>query len=163
MFPTLSQSIGPDPPTRMPDVNECEEDGACDEGYRCVNIEGSYECIAVVKNYPTYVPLLVRKLVAKSFTLKLFGEGKCTNVYCSGFFPYTLRIGTIRPQQTNPTARQERRLKRVRPVSGVIMISAWVSLLYDMNCLLYIRALGYFAVGEIPSYVHIPVSGVYST
>nr|XP_040234609.2 fibulin-1 isoform X2 [Anopheles coluzzii] len=35
------------------DVNECEEDGACDEGYRCVNIEGSYECIAVVKNYPT--------------------------------------------------------------------------------------------------------------
>uniref|UniRef100_A0A182T5B0 EGF-like domain-containing protein n=1 Tax=Anopheles maculatus TaxID=74869 RepID=A0A182T5B0_9DIPT len=35
------------------DINECEEDGACDEGYRCDNIEGSYECIAVVKIYPT--------------------------------------------------------------------------------------------------------------
>ncbi|XP_052902971.1 latent-transforming growth factor beta-binding protein 4 [Anopheles moucheti] len=35
------------------DINECEEDGACDEGYHCVNIDGSYECIAVVKNYPT--------------------------------------------------------------------------------------------------------------
>uniref|UniRef100_A0A182N3D6 EGF-like domain-containing protein n=1 Tax=Anopheles dirus TaxID=7168 RepID=A0A182N3D6_9DIPT len=35
------------------DVDECEEEGACDEGYLCVNIEGSYECVAVVKNYPT--------------------------------------------------------------------------------------------------------------
>uniref|UniRef100_A0A8W7JRU8 EGF-like domain-containing protein n=1 Tax=Anopheles albimanus TaxID=7167 RepID=A0A8W7JRU8_ANOAL len=34
------------------DINECEEDGACDEGYRCLNIRGSYECIAPVTNYP---------------------------------------------------------------------------------------------------------------
>ncbi|XP_058117872.1 fibulin-1-like [Anopheles coustani] len=35
------------------DVNECDEEGACDQGYQCVNIEGSYECIAVVPNYQT--------------------------------------------------------------------------------------------------------------
>ncbi|XP_058053423.1 fibulin-1 [Anopheles bellator] len=34
------------------DIDECREEAACDEGYQCVNIRGSYECIAVVANYP---------------------------------------------------------------------------------------------------------------
>ncbi|XP_065089708.1 fibulin-1 isoform X2 [Ochlerotatus camptorhynchus] len=34
------------------DIDECEDDSACDEGFQCVNIKGSYDCIAVVKNYP---------------------------------------------------------------------------------------------------------------
>ncbi|XP_055536331.1 fibulin-1 isoform X5 [Wyeomyia smithii] len=32
-------------------INECEDQAACDEGFQCVNIKGSYDCIAVVKNY----------------------------------------------------------------------------------------------------------------
>ncbi|KXJ70373.1 hypothetical protein RP20_CCG023913 [Aedes albopictus] len=34
------------------DIDECEDQAACDEGFQCVNIKGSYDCIAVVKNYP---------------------------------------------------------------------------------------------------------------
>nr|XP_029731704.1 fibulin-1 isoform X4 [Aedes albopictus] len=33
-------------------IDECEDQAACDEGFQCVNIKGSYDCIAVVKNYP---------------------------------------------------------------------------------------------------------------
>ncbi|XP_058457725.1 fibulin-1 isoform X3 [Malaya genurostris] len=38
------------------DIDECEDDAACDEGFQCVNIKGSYDCIAVVKNYPLRTP-----------------------------------------------------------------------------------------------------------
>ncbi|XP_055595503.1 fibulin-1 isoform X2 [Uranotaenia lowii] len=38
------------------DIDECEDDAACDEGFQCVNIKGSYDCIAVVKNYPLQTP-----------------------------------------------------------------------------------------------------------
>ncbi|XP_055536321.1 fibrillin-1 isoform X1 [Wyeomyia smithii] len=38
------------------DINECEDQAACDEGFQCVNIKGSYDCIAVVKNYQARTP-----------------------------------------------------------------------------------------------------------
>ncbi|XP_055626576.1 fibulin-1 isoform X3 [Toxorhynchites rutilus septentrionalis] len=34
------------------DINECDDEAVCDEGFQCVNIKGSFDCIAVVKNYP---------------------------------------------------------------------------------------------------------------
>ncbi|XP_055626577.1 fibrillin-1 isoform X4 [Toxorhynchites rutilus septentrionalis] len=33
-------------------INECDDEAVCDEGFQCVNIKGSFDCIAVVKNYP---------------------------------------------------------------------------------------------------------------
>ncbi|XP_035894268.1 fibulin-1 isoform X2 [Anopheles stephensi] len=54
VLPDIACDAGYEPKNgKCEDINECEEDGACDEGYRCDNIDGSYECIAVVKIYPT--------------------------------------------------------------------------------------------------------------
>ncbi|XP_021709536.1 fibrillin-1 isoform X4 [Aedes aegypti] len=33
-------------------IDECEDQAACDEGFVCVNIKGSYDCIPFAKNYP---------------------------------------------------------------------------------------------------------------
>uniref|UniRef100_A0A182KH19 EGF-like domain-containing protein n=1 Tax=Anopheles christyi TaxID=43041 RepID=A0A182KH19_9DIPT len=71
------------------DINECEETGACDEGYRCVNIEGSYECIAVVKNYPTYVPRsFASSCCEKLLHFATVWQSSCTNVYYSFCFSF---------------------------------------------------------------------------
>lgn len=44
------------------DIDECEDSSACDEGFQCVNIKGSYDCIAVVKNYPLPTPAPKKKI-----------------------------------------------------------------------------------------------------
>ncbi|XP_038110721.1 fibulin-1 isoform X3 [Culex quinquefasciatus] len=44
------------------DIDECEDSSACDEGFQCVNIKGSYDCITVVKNYPLPTPAPKKKV-----------------------------------------------------------------------------------------------------